>query len=107
MLQVIAKLEGPAVSQYCALRLLQVETSSRLQIFILFSIFFPCLFDSDCQTLYRQRLMNHYMNLPGSWYEFDMITCFFRQLIPVTQRGDTNFFVLFSGKVLVKIWKGI
>lgn len=111
MLQVIAKLEGPAVSQYCALRLLQVETSSRLQIFILFSIFFLCLFvvlsDSDCQPLYRQRLMNHYMNLPGSWYEFDLITCFFRQLIPVTQRGDNNFFFLFSGKVLVKIWKGI
>ena len=31
MFQVIAKLEGPAVSQYCALRLLQVETSSRIK----------------------------------------------------------------------------
>ena len=31
MFQVIAKLEGPAVSQYCALRLLQVETISRIK----------------------------------------------------------------------------
>lgn len=30
MSQVIAKLEGPAVSQYCALRLLQVDVCSRL-----------------------------------------------------------------------------
>ena len=54
MFQVIAKLEGPAVSQYCALRLLQVETSSRFffykKIYInsvfkpFFSPFFALLF---------------------------------------------------------------
>ena len=60
MLQVIAKLEGPAVSQYCALRLLQVktQTSSSLEISTSFSNFFspsliycfPLRFiiDSDC-----------------------------------------------------------
>jgi hypothetical protein len=51
--------------------------------------------------------MNHYTNLPGSWYEFDMIACFFRQVIPANHKGDNNFSILFSGKVLVKIWKGI
>lgn len=37
MLQVIAKLEGPAISQYCALRLLQVDTSIKCE----FLTFFP------------------------------------------------------------------
>ena len=47
MLQVIAKLEGPAVSQYCALRLLQVktQTSSSLEISTSFSNLFSPLFD--------------------------------------------------------------
>lgn len=39
-LQVIAKLEGPAVSQYCALRLLQVKTFLCIPYYWQFSSFF-------------------------------------------------------------------
>lgn len=50
MVQVIAKLEGPAVSQYCALRLLQVisAVSSECISFHYFLVnFVPCVLNTS------------------------------------------------------------
>lgn len=68
----IAKLEGPAVSQYCALRLLQVDKCVSLLKNLKYSL--PKRVErgslKTLSTWCRQHWMNLYMNLLESWYPF-------------------------------------
>ena len=77
MAQVIAKLEGPAVSQYCALRLLQVISAVVTFLTHFFSISFLLFLRQVPFYICRRHLMSPYTILLESWYAFDLLfVCF-------------------------------